>query len=128
METADVHGKGDPVAWVREATRQELQRAGFVPKDAASSAGLVVDVQLQTTNCTADLTYEGDVSIAAKAMRQGRAIVDGVYVGKGSAGMNCTATHKSFAETLDLALQDALIQFFRDVRKVDGKTVSVRVP
>jgi hypothetical protein len=128
MKTADVHGKGDAVAWVREATKQELQRAGFVPKDAAAASDLVVDVQLQTTNCTAYLTYEGDVSIAAKAMRHGRAIVDGIYVGKGSAGMNWTATDASFAETLDLALQDALVQFLRDVRKAEDASLSARVP
>jgi hypothetical protein len=128
MKTADVHGKGDPVAWVREATRQELQRAGFVPQDATAASDLVVDVQLHTTYCTAYLTYEGDVSIAAKAMRHDRAIVDGVYVGKGSAGMNWTATDASFGETLDLALQDALIQFLRDVRKAEGTAVPARGP
>ena len=128
MKTADVHGKGDAVAWVREATKQELQRAGFVPKVAAAESDLVVDVQLQTTNCTAYLTYEGDVSIAAKAMRHGRAIVDGIYVGKGSAGMNWTATDASFAETLDLALQDALVQFLRDVRKAEDASLSARDP
>lgn len=128
MKTADVHSKGDPAAWVREATRQELQRAGFVPQDATAASDLVVDVQLQGTYCTAYLTYEGDVSIAAKAMRRGRAIVDGVYVGKGSAGMNWTATDASFGETLDLALQDALVQFLRDVRKAEGTAVSARGP
>jgi hypothetical protein len=68
------------------------------------------------------------VSIAAKAMRHGRAIVDGIYVGKGSAGMNWTATDASFAETLDLALQDALVQFLRDVRKAEDASLSARVP
>lgn len=128
MKTADVHGKGDAIAWIREATRQELQRAGFVPRDAGSVSDLVVDIQLQTTHCTAHLSYEGDVCIAAKAMRNGRAIVDGVYVGKGSAGVNWSATDASFGETLDLALQDALIQFLRDVRKADGASASTRGP
>ena len=68
------------------------------------------------------------MSIAAKAMRNGRTIVDGIYVGKGSAGMNWTATDESFAETLDLALQDALVQFLRDVRKAEGTAVSARGP
>jgi hypothetical protein len=54
--------------------------------------------------------------------------VDGVYTGKGGAGVNWSATDKSFGETLDLALQDALVQFARDVRKANGEAISSRAP
>ena len=128
MRTADVHGKGDAAAWLRDAAQSELQRAGFDVVEPDRRSDLVVDVQLQSTHCTAYLSYEGDVCIAAKALRSGRAIVDGVYTGRGGAGINWTATDASFAETLDLALQDALVQFARDVRNAEAAAVSSRTP
>lgn len=120
MRTAAVKSKGDPVAWVREAVVTEFGRAGFQVVEAGRSSELVVDVQLQTMHCEAFTSYEGDVCLAAKAMHHGRVVVDGVYNGKGSAGVNWSATDESFAETLDLSLQDALLQFTADVRKAMG--------
>lgn len=128
MRTADVHGKGDGAAWLRDAAQSELQRCGFDVVEPGRRSDLVVDVQLQNAHCTAYMDYEGDVCIAAKALRDGRALVDGVYTGKGGAGVNWSATDESFAETLDLALQDALLQFARDVRKAEDASLSARGP
>ena len=128
MNTADVHTKGDPAAWMRHALRTELQRAGYDVVEPQQRADLVVDAQLQTMHCTAYMNYEGEVCVAVKALCNGRAIVDGVYTGKGGAGVNWSATDKSFGETLDLALQDALVQFARDVRKANGEAISSRAP
>jgi hypothetical protein len=53
MNTADVHTKGDPAAWMRHALRTELQRAGYDVVEPQQRADLVVDAQLQTMHCTA---------------------------------------------------------------------------
>ncbi len=128
MHTADVHTKGDPAAWLRHAVRTELQRAGYDVVEPQQRADLVIDAHLQTAHCTAYMSYEGEVCIAVKALSHGRAVVDGVYTGKGGAGVNWTATDESFGETLDLALQDALVQFAHDLRKANGEAVSSRAP
>lgn len=128
MRTAAVKSKGDPVAWLREAARTELERAGFAVVEQGQGSDLLVDVQLQTMHCSAFMSYEGDVCVAAKALRYGNALVDGVYNGKGSAGINWTATDESFAETLDLALQDALVQFTKEIRKAQGGGAGLPAP
>jgi len=128
MHTADVHTKGDPAAWLRHAVRTELQRAGYDVVEPQQRADLVIDAHLQTAHCTAYMSYEGEVCIAVKALSHGRSVVDGVYTGKGGAGVNWTATDESFGETLDLALQDALVQFAHDLRKANGEAVSSRAP
>lgn len=124
MRTAAVKSKGDPVAWLREAVAAELERAGFAVVDPAQADDLAVEVHLQTMHCTATGSYEGTVCIAAKALRASGSLVDGVYNGTGSAGVNWSATDESFAETLDLALQDALIQFTQEMRKSTGGGVA----
>ncbi len=117
MTTADVTAKGDAKEWVKEGLRTELQRGGFTLTDEPGLADYIVTARLRRTHCTAMATYLGEVQIEISATRSGRTVVEAELRGEGSAGMNWTATSESFADTLDLALQHAIIQFTDQLRQ-----------
>lgn len=116
MHTADVHAKGDARAWLRSALTTECERAGFVAAPSAAEAALVLDAQLVHVHVAAMFEYEGEVHVAVTVKRAGRSVLQASYVGKGDAGLNWTATDASLEETLDLAVQDAVLQLFADLR------------
>lgn len=116
MHTADVHTKSDCAGWVRKALRTELRRAGFVVTDDPNRAEVLVDAEVVSVHCTATFSYSGDIIFNATATRDGIQIAGRRYAGSGGAGVNWSATENAFAETLDLALQDAVLQFVREIR------------
>ena len=116
MHTADVHTKSDCSTWIRKALTTELRRAGFVVTDDPSRAELLVDAEVVSVHCTATFSYSGDIILNATATRDGTQVAGRRYAGSGSAGVNWSATENAFAETLDLALQDAVLQFVREIR------------
>jgi hypothetical protein len=115
MHTADIHAKGDGAEWLQEALAAELGRHGFVVVTDPGEADYVVDAELSHVHCTAMLTYEGDVTLTASAAQFGQRVAGRSYTGKGSAGMNWSATEKAFQATLNLALQDAVLQFVQEL-------------
>ncbi len=115
MHTADVHAVGDGAEWLQQALATELGRHGFLVVADPGEADYVVDAALSNVHCTAMLTYEGDVTLTANAAQFGQRVAGRSYVGKGSAGTNWTATEEAFLETLNLALQDAVLQFVREM-------------
>ena len=116
MHTADVHTKDDGAIWLRKALSTELRRAGYVVADDPRTAELLIDAELVSVHCTAGFSYSGDIILTAKATRDGAVLAGRRYAGSGSAGVNWSATEVAFAETLDLALQDAVIQFVRELK------------
>lgn len=116
MHTADVHAKGDATSWLRSALATEFGRAGFVMAASAGEAGIRVDARLVHLHVAAMFEYEGEVHLAVDVQRGGRPTLRASYVGKGGAGLNWTATDASLEETLDLAVQDAVLQLLADIR------------
>ena len=116
IHTADVHTKHGGAVWVRKAFSTELRRAGYTVSDDPSRAEVQIDVELVSVHCTAGLSYSGDIILTAKAARDGTVLIGRRYAGTGSAGVNWSATEVAFAETLDLALQDAVLQFVRELK------------
>lgn len=116
IHTADVHTKDDGAIWVRKAFTIELRRAGYTVADNASRAEFAIDVELVSVHCTAGFSYAGGIILTAKATRDGEVLAGRRYAGTGSAGVNWSATEVAFAQTLDLALQDAVLQFVRELK------------
>lgn len=116
MHTADVHAKGDAAAWLRKALVTEFGRCGMTEAPAEAEAAILLEARLVHVHVTAMFEYEGEVHLAAAVHQAGRPVLQASYVGKGGAGLNWTATDASFEETLDLALQDAVLQLVADLR------------
>lgn len=124
MHTADVHAKGDATTWLRAALVEEFERAGYATATGAAEAVLLVDATLVHVHLVAMFEYEGEVHVAVAAHRAGRTVLQGSYVGKGGAGLNLTATDASFEETLDLAVQDAVLQFLAALRAAEAGSIA----
>ena len=108
MHTADVVAENDVCAWVREAVRTELERAGFhVALDCPAPGGLELRGEVLRVHCGAYMSYEGEVQLSGELRRDGAVLGRYPVSGKGSAGTNWGATEKGYGETLALALQAA---------------------
>jgi hypothetical protein len=117
MRTADVVATNSVPEWVFEATKNELNKAGYTviskvegPQTQAILSGDIVNVF-----CDAYFTYNGQVSLHVKLNKNGKDILSKSYLGKGSAGMNWAATSDAYAQSLALALSDALKQMVSDL-------------
>ncbi len=117
MKTAKVVAKNDVAAWVREALVDELRRAGFtVVEDSAnplSVSGAIVNI-----DCESYFTYEGTASLSVQLKRNGTVLLDHVYTGEESEGLNWAATARSYAHVLESALRSAVLQIVHDIERV----------
>lgn len=123
MRTADVVASKDVSDWVTSAVGTELRANGYRVVSAAaedSRGGSVVEVSGSVLNAFCDMymSYTGQVSLLAKVKGRDGELIAKHYSGEGSAGLVMAATGESFAESLSLALRDALRQFMADL---DGK-------
>lgn len=123
MRTADVVASKDVAAWVTSAVGTELRANGYRVVGAAepdSKGARVVEVSGSVLNAFCDMymSYTGQVSLLAKVKGNDGELIAKHYSGEGSAGLVMAATGESFADSLSLALQDALRQFMADL---DGK-------
>lgn len=117
MRTADVIAKNNVQTWVFEAAKKELHDAGYVviTKRDASQSQATLSGDITRVFCDAYLTYEGEVSLHVKLMEKGKDILDRTYAGKGSAGINLAMTSNAYAQSLELALSDALKRMVSDM-------------
>ena len=61
------------------------------------------------------MTYDADVSMAVTLTLKDQQPFQRSYEGDGSVGVNWGATGKSYAESLSLALQDAITKMLADI-------------
>ena len=112
MRTADVVATNNVPTWVTDAIKAELNNAGYKVILNATEAQLPTFLSGDIINifCDAYFTYEGQVSLNVKVIKNGKDVVNKLFVGKGSAGMNWGATSDAYGQSLSLALSDALKQ------------------
>jgi|WetSurMetagenome_2_1015567.scaffolds.fasta_scaffold71683_2 hypothetical protein len=110
MKTAPVEPTNSVTNWVDYGVKVELANAGFtvIPRSETTDTSLVLGGGIDTVYADAYLSYSARVSLFVRLTRNGKEILAQNFDGKGSGGTNVTATSKSYAQTLSLALQDAL--------------------
>lgn len=119
MRTAEVVPDKDIAAWITQGVQAELEKAGYrvsvseTPTTSSPTATLSGDVV--TVYCSAMFSYEGEVSFFARLMKDGKEILAKRYTGKGSAGLNWAATSTGYADSLSLALADAIRPLVEDL-------------
>lgn len=117
MRTADVVARNSVPDWVSEAVKNELNNAGYTVITKSDRSKYIATLSGDIINVFCDMffTYEGQVSLHVKLNKDGKDILNKSYVGKGSAGMCWFATSDSYAQSLALALSDALKHMVSDV-------------
>lgn len=122
MHTADVVTETNVAEWFTEALEMELEKAGYnttkVESLSSPTSGTVVGGKILTVYCTAYWSYDGEVAFYAWVEEDGIKIFKRRYLGKGSAGTNWGATAKSYAQSLSLALADALQHLVGDLSSI----------
>lgn len=119
MKTAPVRADNSVSVWIQDALAFELRQAGYSVSSSASApdSSLALGGEILKVYTDAYFAYSAEVSLSVRLTREGREIFGHSYVGTGSAGTNVTATAKSYAQSLALALADALRQVVPDVEK-----------
>lgn len=117
MRTADVVAINSVPEWVSEAVKKELNNAGYTvrTKSEGSQSPATLSGDIINVFCDAFFTYDGQVSLYVKLNKNDKDILSKLYIGKGSAGINLLATSDSYAQSLALALSDALKQMVSDL-------------
>lgn len=122
MHTADVNAGNDIAQWATEGIRYEMEKAGYnvkvMPEVNNPKDGLLIQGEVGRVFCTAYLTYEGEVGLAARLELNGEEVFNKRYLGRAKSGLNWAMTAKSYNRILSLALQDAARQFVRDLNQV----------
>lgn len=120
MRTADVVATTDVSEWVTKAVGTELRANGYkvvgsAPESANDPRVVVVSGSVLNAFCDMYMSYTGQVSLLTKVAKGNNEVVAKHYSGEGSAGLAVAATGESFAESLSLALRDALKKFMADL-------------
>ena len=119
MKTADVvSDQQDLSALVTGAVRAELQKAGYevVGAEGKTEEGVpVLAGSLTRLYCDAYMNYEGEATLILRVQRDGEEVYRKTYEGKGSAGMNWTATGASYGKSVSFAIVDAIEVMLRDL-------------
>lgn len=120
MRTADVVATKDVSEWVTSAVGSELRANGYkvvsgAGQDLKDPKLVVLSGSVQNAFCDMYMSYSGQVSLLAKVTSGNSEVINRQYTGEGSAGVVMAATGESFAESLSLALRDALKQFMADL-------------
>jgi hypothetical protein len=110
----------DVSEWVTKAVGTELRANGYkvvgsAPESANDPKVVVVSGSVLNAFCDMYMSYTGQVSLLTKVSKGGNGMVAKHYSGEGSAGLAMAATGESFAESLSLALRDALGKFMADL-------------
>ncbi|MBI2308009.1 MAG: hypothetical protein HYU78_11985 [Rhodocyclales bacterium] len=116
MRTADVVPTNNVADWVTEAVGTELRSNGYTvvrgsAADANDPDSILVSGDVLNVFCDMYMSYTGQVSLLTKVNRGNRDLLTKHYAGEGSAGLAMAATGESYAESLALALRDALRKF-----------------
>ena len=118
-EVLDFETEGNVTAWVEDAFAYQLTKAGYsvLRKGSESTndaeTGLTVDIQ--KVFGVASYTYEAEVLLQVTLNRKNQGLVTKQYQGTGSVGLNWAYTGKSLAESLALALEDAISKVLVDL-------------
>lgn len=120
MRTADVVASSDVSDWVTKAVGTELRANGYrvvsaSPETINDPKAIVVSGSVLNAFCDMYMSYTGQVSLLTKVTKGSNGMVAKHYSGEGSAGLAVAATGESFAESLSLALRDALKKFMADL-------------
>jgi len=111
MDTADVVTSDDVRGWVEAALKSELERAGYtVMQEGTSQTDDAVGLRTSVVKvyCDVYMTYDGEVSLMLNLQGGNRSPTSKLVEGEGSVGLSWAATAKSYAESVALALQDAI--------------------
>lgn len=109
--------------WVEDAFAYHLTEAGYsiLMKGSGSindaDAGLTVDIQ--KVFGVAFGTYKADVLLQVTLNRKDHELLIKQYEGTGNPGLNWAYSSKSLAQSLALALQDAISKFFADFALIE---------
>lgn len=120
MRTADVVAMNSVPEWVTQAIKTELENSGYSVATGAASgngAGAVVSGEVLNVFCDMYMNYTGQVSLLAKASKDGKEVLNKHYSGEGSAGVAFAGTAESFGRSLSLALAVAVKQFVSELDK-----------
>lgn len=120
MRTADVVPTNNVSDWVTQAVGTELRANGYkvvngTAADPNDPNSLLVSGDILNVFCDMYMSYTGQVSLLAKASKGNGDLLTNHYAGEGSAGLVMAATSESYAESLALALQNALKKFVADL-------------
>lgn len=119
MDTANVVTKDDIRLWVESALTSELANAGYtIVADggpATSDDAIALYTEILEVYCDVYMTYDADISMSVTLTAKDQQPFQRSYEGDGSVGVNWGATGKSYAESLSLALQDAITKILADV-------------
>lgn len=83
--------------------------------DPADASSILVSGDIPNVFCDMYISYTGQVSLIVKASKGSGELFTKHYAGEGSAGLAVAATGESFAQSLALALRDALKKFIADL-------------
>jgi len=112
MDTADVVTKDDIARWVEGAIAMELRQAGYEVIQGDTNPGgddvIGLDAEVLKVYCDVYMTYDGEVSLMVNLKGDDGTEVRKQIEGKGGVGLNWAATAESYAESIALALQDAI--------------------
>lgn len=120
MRTADVIPTNDVAEWVTQAVGTELQASGYrvasgSASDPVDSGSILVSGDILNVFCDMYMSFTGQVSLIAKARNEKGELFTKHYTGEGSAGLAVAGTAESFAQSLAIALRDALQKFVADL-------------
>ena len=128
MRTDNVTTPTDISAWVSDALKWELEQAGYRVtllnnNRAAQGAGAAATVSGTIVHMSADDYFfnEGEVILRTAIATTGGKTVNGQYTGTAGGRFKYTATATDFADTLSLALHDALQDMVADITRNVGK-------
>lgn len=119
MKMAPVKAANSVTDWVDYAVKVELANAGYavIPRSEATDASVILAGSIDTVYADAYFEYGGKVSLLVTLTQGGTDVLSQTYNGAGSAGTNVSGTAKSYAQSLALALADALKKMIADVDK-----------
>lgn len=120
MRTADVIAKNSVTEWVTQALKLELQNRGFTvlngeAREIVEPGSVVISGEILNVFCDMYFSYTGQVSLVVKVSNSAGEMYSRHYAGEGSAGLAFAATSESFAQSLSLALSQALNKLVGDL-------------
>jgi hypothetical protein len=119
MDTADVITNDDLNLWVKRALISELANAGYtIVADGGRATGddaIALDAEILEVYCDVYISFDADVSMRVTLSGKDIQPLPRTYEGDGSVGVAWDLTAKGFAESLSLALQDAISKILADM-------------
>ncbi len=120
MRTADVVPNNTVSEWVTQAVATELRSNGYkvvsgTASDPKDPNALWLSGDVLNVFCDMYFSYTGQVSLLAKGRNAQGELFTKHYAGEGTAGIAWAATGDSFAQSLALALRDALNKLMADL-------------